>query len=644
MNIVNKSLTRKILILAANPKDRKRLHLTKEVREIKEGLRLSQKRDSFEIYSDDAVRIKDFRRAMLNVKPNILHFCGHGDRSGLIFESDNGDSIFIEGDILANFIGLIKSVECVLLNTCYSKIQADEIVKHVDYVIGMKEKVKDEVAITFAVGFYDALGAGETITDAFKIAQTNIGLNGDKESSNIPVLLEKQNIVNPKPSINKNSFKEILDNQLKSSEYGNLNYVLEHEFGFQNCADETNKIINSSYALSIIDAPAGYGKSVLLEELKNKFKEEKYNCIGINLDKELALEQDIKKNIALIRTKVQKLEKVVLIFDNTEKLESEKVKILKDIVISSHELISDPNKLRVIFAGRYISTHFQNVAWGQYFYTYELLPLGSSTIQKFIEKKLFDNNIKNISLYTKLVEDISCGHPPIIIDLVRAIDKEPNTYLCAKKIDVFTRFALKKINDTIGELDNETQDALMKLAIFRKFNIETISELKKRNHLCSELDEVKLSRLIGNINLVRKGVGEQRYNDVVFRELLLKKMKWYDFDSYQKIQNSAIEIYQSWLLQARDKKIPGLGSLEKTESYIKEFIYHSLLHHLSLPIQNLALATQKICKILCDKHLLGCGSRNDVKEFVFSCIIHDSDISQLLEKHNVDLDIYALCP
>ena len=39
---------KKILILAANPKDTTRLRLDEEVREIKEGLRLSKKRDLFD--------------------------------------------------------------------------------------------------------------------------------------------------------------------------------------------------------------------------------------------------------------------------------------------------------------------------------------------------------------------------------------------------------------------------------------------------------------------------------------------------------------------------------------------------------------------------------------------------------------------
>ena len=39
---------------------------------------------------------------------------------------------------------------------------------HIDFVVGMKRAIGDEAAIKFAVGFYDALGAGRT-SEGFQI-------------------------------------------------------------------------------------------------------------------------------------------------------------------------------------------------------------------------------------------------------------------------------------------------------------------------------------------------------------------------------------------------------------------------------------------------------------------------------------------
>jgi hypothetical protein len=87
--------TKRILILAANPQNTSRLRLDEEVREIEEGLRRSQYRDTFELQARWATRPQDIRRAMLDFHPNIVHFCGHGEgETGIIFEDSAGEAKF----------------------------------------------------------------------------------------------------------------------------------------------------------------------------------------------------------------------------------------------------------------------------------------------------------------------------------------------------------------------------------------------------------------------------------------------------------------------------------------------------------------------------------------------------------------------
>jgi hypothetical protein len=82
----NNSAVKTILVLAASPLDQARLRLDVEVREIEEGLRRSKNRDQINLQSRWAVRINDLRRVLLDVEPQIVHFCGHGVDEGLIFE------------------------------------------------------------------------------------------------------------------------------------------------------------------------------------------------------------------------------------------------------------------------------------------------------------------------------------------------------------------------------------------------------------------------------------------------------------------------------------------------------------------------------------------------------------------------------
>lgn len=160
-----------ILILAANPKNTTRLRLDQEVREISNGLERARMRDQFRLKQVWAARPADVRRAMLDLQPNIVHFCGHGGSEGIFFEDDEGQANLVEAETLANFFGLFKdSVECVILNACYSEIQARAIAEHIPYVIGMPKEVGDDTAIEFAVAFYDAIGAGRSYEFAYNVA------------------------------------------------------------------------------------------------------------------------------------------------------------------------------------------------------------------------------------------------------------------------------------------------------------------------------------------------------------------------------------------------------------------------------------------------------------------------------------------
>jgi hypothetical protein len=186
---------KKILVLSANPKGTKQLRLNEEIREIKEGLQLAKKRDSFKIESAEAVRDLDIHRSILNYEPQIIHFSGHGaGEEGLIFEDNTGQQKLVDAAALAGLFDLFADqVECVLLNACYSEIQAKAIAQHINYVIGMSQEIGDRAAIKFAVGFYDALGAGRSVEFAYKLGCQVIRMAGIREHLT-PQLLRKEDL------------------------------------------------------------------------------------------------------------------------------------------------------------------------------------------------------------------------------------------------------------------------------------------------------------------------------------------------------------------------------------------------------------------------------------------------------------------
>ncbi len=183
---------KKLLILAANPKGTSRLRLDEEVREIEAGLQRAQKREQFILEQKWAVRPRDIQRAMLNINPQIVHFSGHGTgEEGLVFEDEIGQAKLVDGEALAGLFELFaEQVECVVLNGCYSKVQAEAIAQYIPYVIGMSQAIGDRAAIEFAVGFYDALGAGRQVEFAYKLGCSAIRLAGIEENLT-PIIIQK---------------------------------------------------------------------------------------------------------------------------------------------------------------------------------------------------------------------------------------------------------------------------------------------------------------------------------------------------------------------------------------------------------------------------------------------------------------------
>jgi hypothetical protein len=173
-----------ILFLAADPTNASRLRLGEEFREIQEKLKLAKLRDNFRLELPQlSVRPADISQAMLDIEPQIVHFSGHGTSTGaLCFENQAGQTHLVQPQaIAALFEQFAHQVNCVVLNACFSDVQAEAIAQHIEYVIGMNQEIGDKAAIAFAIGFYQALGAGRTVEEAYKLGCVQIRLQGIAE-------------------------------------------------------------------------------------------------------------------------------------------------------------------------------------------------------------------------------------------------------------------------------------------------------------------------------------------------------------------------------------------------------------------------------------------------------------------------------
>ncbi|MEL7357831.1 MAG: CHAT domain-containing protein [Cyanobacteria bacterium J06560_6] len=182
----------RILILASNPLNSNRLRLDKEVREIEDALNQADKRDFFDVKPQLATRPKDIQQALLRYQPQFVHFCGHGEgKEGLVFEDDTGHSQLVSSEALANLFELFSdTVKCVVLNACYSEVQAKAISTQIDTVIGMSRAIEDRAAIAFSGGFYRGLGAGKSVEFAYKLGRNSLQLQSIPKA-HAPILINK---------------------------------------------------------------------------------------------------------------------------------------------------------------------------------------------------------------------------------------------------------------------------------------------------------------------------------------------------------------------------------------------------------------------------------------------------------------------
>ena len=182
LELLDKSGMITVLILASSPLDQGPISLGREHKLIKNSLDSSLNRDQFRIMQCMASTVDDLRKNLLEYSPSIVHFCGHGaGQDGLVFEDDSGNSNPIDGGKLGKLFHLVNNdVKCVVLNACYSEVQARSISEHIDFVAGMRDAIGDAAALKFASGFYEAIWAGQSYDRAFQFGCSAI------DTANLP--------------------------------------------------------------------------------------------------------------------------------------------------------------------------------------------------------------------------------------------------------------------------------------------------------------------------------------------------------------------------------------------------------------------------------------------------------------------------
>lgn len=145
--------------------------------EIERALRQGEMRDRFELFCYRAVQPTDLQRCLLQHRPHIVHFSGHGDAEGIHLQGEYGWFQTVPGDLLERLFEHFRGdLRCVVLNSDSSAQQARAIARAIDCVIGMGTPISDAAAIRFSVAFYQALACGQDVKAAFEQGRFQINL------------------------------------------------------------------------------------------------------------------------------------------------------------------------------------------------------------------------------------------------------------------------------------------------------------------------------------------------------------------------------------------------------------------------------------------------------------------------------------
>jgi CHAT domain-containing protein len=181
----------RILFLSANPWTTSRILVDEEAREIFERLQEGPHRDNFDFQKHPATKPEDLQKLLLMHKPHIVHFSGHGTKKEkIILRGERGRGKTVDQQGLAEVFGLYNNhLRLVVLNACFTRVQARSLAAVIDYSVGTAKGIGDKGSVAFAGAFYRALGFGKSVRDAFNSAQAELALTKTPRSRGIELFV-----------------------------------------------------------------------------------------------------------------------------------------------------------------------------------------------------------------------------------------------------------------------------------------------------------------------------------------------------------------------------------------------------------------------------------------------------------------------
>lgn len=128
------------------------------------------------------MKAADLISVLTEKQPHILHFSGHGSNEEIVFEDDAEKSRRVQKrDVIEVFQHLSKRPRIIFLNACWTGENLEGLSYFIDFVIATRRPVFDSAAINFAAKFYEFLGNGEPVRNAFNLARKEFDIKGTSD-------------------------------------------------------------------------------------------------------------------------------------------------------------------------------------------------------------------------------------------------------------------------------------------------------------------------------------------------------------------------------------------------------------------------------------------------------------------------------
>ena len=187
---------RKILFIAANPTSgtaASEVNWLTEYKAIDNILNKSRLNNRVELKPNFDTTPEEFLDYVQGNNIWLLHFCGHGNKSGkMVLQDIDNTAFLVRNRDFLNIIAEVQGLKCIFLNACNSHILIEETQEIIDYSIGFDGIIHNDDAIEFVKNFYTNLTKVETIPMAFRYARQRMSF---KKSKNVEIVFKCKNSV-----------------------------------------------------------------------------------------------------------------------------------------------------------------------------------------------------------------------------------------------------------------------------------------------------------------------------------------------------------------------------------------------------------------------------------------------------------------